>query len=152
MASGPESRKGVTVDREELVAFVRRRGQAVLATRGPDGAPQATAVDVAVTDQAEIVFDVSIHSREYQNLQSFPLVAMVVGGGEEVTLQCEGAADLLAGQDRDRCLRAYFQQHPDGRERALAAYLAYVRIRPRSLRLSDFRSTSFGVQEFVLEQ
>ena len=140
------------MNREELVAFVRRRGQAVLATRGPDGAPQATSVSIAATEQAEIVFDVSIHSREYQNLQAFPLVAMVVGGGEEVMLQCEGAADLLAGQDRDRCLRAYFQQHPTGREQALAPYLTYVRIRPRSLRLSDFRSESFGVEEFSLEQ
>jgi pyridoxine/pyridoxamine 5'-phosphate oxidase len=138
------------VDRAELVAFVLRRKQAVLATRGPDGAPQASSVSVAVTDQAEIVFDVSIHSREYQNIVAFPQVAMVIGGDEEVTVQCEGAADLLTGEDRDRCLRTYFQQHPNGRERALRPYIAHVRIRPRLLRLADFRTESFGVQEIFL--
>ena len=134
------------MDRAELVAFVLRRRQALLATRGPDGAPQSSSVDVAVTDEAEIVFDVSIHSREYQNLVAFPLVALVIGADEEVTVQCEGTADLLSGEDRDRCLRTYFQQQPNGRDRALKAYIAHVRVRPRMLRLAD----PFGVQDILL--
>lgn len=136
--------------REELVAFVRRRGQAKVATQGPDGAPQATGVSIAVTDQAEFVFDVSIHSREHQNIRAFPLVGVVIGSGEEVTLQFEGTAEVLDDDERDPYLRAYFQQHPNGRERAQASYIAYVRVRPGLLRLSDFRPESFGVQEFVL--
>jgi pyridoxine/pyridoxamine 5'-phosphate oxidase len=134
------------VHREELVAFVRRRGQAVVATRGPDGAPQVTSVGIAVTAEAEFVFELSIHSREHQNIRAFPLVGMVIGGDEEVTLQFEGSAERLDGDERDRCLRAYFQQHPLGRDRSQASYITYVRVRPGILRLSD----SFGVQEFVL--
>lgn len=139
------------MNREELVAFVRRRGQAVLATQGPDGAPQATSIGIAITDDAEIIFDLSIHSREHQNLQSSPVVALVIGADDDVTLQCEGVADVLVGVDRDRCLRVYFQQQPSGRDRAQATYITYVRVRPGQLRLSDFRAGSFGVQEFRLD-
>jgi general stress protein 26 len=140
------------VDRAELVAFVRRRGVAVVATRGPDGAPQAAEVGVAVTEDAEIIFDTSIHSREYHNILAFSQVALVVGGDEEVTVQSEGVADVLTGEDRDRCLRVYFQQYPEGRERALNPDIAHVRIRPLWIRLSDYRPGSFGVQEIQLDQ
>ena len=139
------------MDRAELVAFVQRRGHALLATRGPDGVPQVTKVRMAVTDEGEFVFDTSIHSREYQNIKAFPLVALVIGGEEEVTLEVEGPADVLAGADRDRCLRAYFQQHPDTREQAQARYVVYLRIRPSALRLSDVRTGSFGIQEIRLD-
>ncbi len=44
------------MDRTELMSFIRQRGLAVVATRGPDGTPQAALVGVAVTDQAEIIF------------------------------------------------------------------------------------------------
>lgn len=135
------------MDRAELVAFVRRRGRAVLATRGPDGAPQAIPVELAVTDEAEFVLDTSRGSDPLRNMIAFPLVALVIGGDEEMTIQCEGTADVLAGDDRDRCLRAYFQQHPARRERALDPDVTHVRVRPRSVRLSDYRPESYGVQD-----
>jgi hypothetical protein len=139
------------MDRAELVAFVRRRGQAVLATRGADGAPVATPVGIAITDEAEIIFDTSTASREFANIEAFPLVALVIGGGEDMTLQSEGPADVLSGPDRDRCLRAYFQQHPAGRARAATPGVAHVRIRPDRMRLNDYRPNSYGVQEIQLD-
>jgi hypothetical protein len=140
------------MDHPELLAFVHRRGWAVLATSGPDGAPQTTKVPIAITDEAELIFEMSIHSREHQNIAAFPLVALIIGEGEEVAVQCEGTVDLLTGGARDRCLRSYFQQHPDARERALAPYLVHARIKPRTVRVSDYRSESYGVQEILLDR
>jgi hypothetical protein len=45
------------VDRAQFVQVVRRRGLAVVAARGPDGAPQAALVGIAATDRGELVFD-----------------------------------------------------------------------------------------------
>jgi PPOX class probable F420-dependent enzyme len=139
------------MDRAALVAFVRRRGLAVVATRGPDGAPQAALVGIAATERAELVFDTSIRSRKYANIQRSPQVAAVIGFDDEVTLQCEGTADVLTGADRDRCLIAYFDQYPVGRERARDPDIAHIRIRPRWLRLSDYRPDSFVVEETRLD-
>jgi PPOX class probable F420-dependent enzyme len=105
------------VDRAQLVEFVRRRGLAVVATRGPDGAPQAALVGIAATDRGELVFDTAAGSRKVANLRAFPRVALVIGWDDEVTLQCEGHAGVVTGPERDRCLRAYVEQYPDGRER-----------------------------------
>lgn len=104
------------MDRAELVTFVRRRGLAVVATRGPDGAPEAALVGVAATDHGEIVFDTSIGSRKYCNILAYPRVALVIGWEDEVTVQCEGIADVLRGAERARCLVAYLDQYPDGRQ------------------------------------
>lgn len=139
------------MDRAELVTFVRRRGLAVVATRGPDGAPEAALVGVAATDHGEIVFDTSIGSRKYCNILAYPRVALVIGWEDEVTVQCEGSADILVGADRDRCLRTYLEQYPDGRQRACAPDIAHIRVRPGWVRHSDYRPGSFGIQETRLD-
>ena len=135
------------MDRAELIAFVRERRLAVVASRGPDGAPQAALVGVAATDLAEIIFDTSDSSRKYANIQRDSRVAVVVGWDDEVTVQCEGQADVLDGDELERCRRFYFEQFPDGRERAAWPDIAYVRIRPHWVRHSDFRPDTFGSSE-----
>ena len=142
---------GVTIDGAELMRFVRQHGLAVVATRGLEGAPEAALVGVAATDQQEIVFDTAIRSRKYRNIQANPRVALVIGWEDEVTVQCEGVADILIGADRDRCLRAYLEQYPDGRRRAEDPDIAHIRVRPGWVRHSDYRPGSFGIHETRLD-
>ncbi len=140
------------MDRPKLVTFLRERGLAVIATRGPDGAPQAALVGVTATDQAEIIFDTSASSRKYANIQARPEVAVVIGWDDEVTVQCEGRADILSGAERTRCLQAYFDQYPDGQQRAQDPDIVHVRIRPHWVRHSDYRPDSFAIHETRLDE
>jgi Pyridoxamine 5''-phosphate oxidase. len=139
------------MDRNELIAFTRQIGLAVVATAGPDGAPQAALVGVAATDEGELVFDTSRASRKVANLIRNARVALVIGGWQdEVTLQCEGVADILDGDELLRCRPFYFDQYPDGLERAKHPDIVYVRARPQWVRCADFRPESFGFSEAVL--
>jgi PPOX class probable F420-dependent enzyme len=131
----------------ELVAFIRQRGLAVVATCAADGAPEAALVGIAATEGSELVFDTSRASRKYRNLQASPRVAVVIGWDDEVTVQCEGIADTPTGEDADRCRQAYFTQYPDGIERARDPQVVHVRIRPTWLRYSDYRPDTFAVVE-----
>lgn len=140
------------MDRAQLSEFVRQRGLAVVATRAPDGSPEAALVGIAATDRGELVFDTSAASRKCRNLRTFRRVAVVIGWDDEVTVQCEGDAEVLAGEERDRCLRAYVQQYPDGRQRAEDPEIVLVRIRLNWGRLSDYRPESFGIDELVLDE
>ncbi len=135
------------MDRRELADFVRRRGLAVVATRAPDGSPEAALVGVTATDRGEIVFDTSRTSRKCRNLQHFPRVAVVVGWNDEVTVQCEGDAVVLSGAERERCLRAYLARFPDGAGRAADPDIVHVSVRPVWVRRSDFRPWGAGVEE-----
>jgi general stress protein 26 len=120
----------------QFIDFVRQRDLAVIATRGADGAPQAALVGIAATWRAELAFDTSRSSRKYRNLSAFAQVAMVIGWDNEMTVQCEGIADIPMGSDHDRCLDAYLAQYPDGVERAHEPDIVHVRVRPNWLRYS----------------
>jgi hypothetical protein len=74
-------------------------------------------------------------------------LGLVIGWDNEMTMQCEGTADIPTGADRDRCLQAYLAQYPDGVERAHDRDIVHVRVRPSSLRYSDYRPRSFTVEE-----
>lgn len=140
------------MDRAQFVEFVHRRGLAVVATRGPNGAPQAALVGIAATDRGELVFDTARSSRKVANLQAFPRVALVIGWDDEITLQCEGHAEVITGAERERCLRAYLEQYPDGHERAEDPDIVLVRVELDWGRLSDYRPESFGTDELVLSE
>jgi PPOX class probable F420-dependent enzyme len=132
------------VDRAELVSFVRARGLGVVATTGPTGSPEAALVGIAASDEGELIFDTSTRSRKLANLSSRPRVALVVGWDDEVTLQVEGDAEVVGGDDFGRCLAAYVAQYPDGAERARDPQIVLIRVQPMWGRLSDYRPGSFG--------
>jgi hypothetical protein len=92
------------VDQRQFINFVRQRGLAVIATRGADGAPQAALIGITATERGELVFDTSRGSRKYHNLSAFAQVALVIGWDNEMTVQCEGTAEIPTGADHDRCL------------------------------------------------
>ena len=139
------------MDRGELIEFVRHRGLAVVATRDAAGTPEAALVGIAATDRAELVFDTSVRSRKCVNLKAFPRVAVVIGWDDEVSVQGEGVAEVVTGQERDRCLSAYLEQYPDGRERAADPEIVLVRVRLDWVRHCDYRPESFGIVEGVLD-
>lgn len=138
------------MDQQQFINFVRQRGLAVIATRGADGAPHAALVGISATPRGELVFDTSRSSRKYRDLCAFAQVALVIGWDNEITVQCEGTADIPTGTDHDRCVQAYFAQYPDGVERAHDPDIVHVRVRPSWLRYSDYRRGSFTVEETTL--
>lgn len=135
------------MEQAELIEFVRARGLGVVASRGTNGSSQAALVGIAATERGEIVFDCSRGSRKYANIERDPAVALVVGWEDEVTVQIEGRADVPGGGDLHRCKTAYFEQYPDGRDRAEAPDIAHIRVTPQWLRYSDFRPDTFGSSE-----
>jgi pyridoxine/pyridoxamine 5'-phosphate oxidase len=130
-------------------AFLRQHRFAVISTV-QDGAPQAALVGIAVTERLEIVFDTVTTSRKYANLVADPRVALVVGWDVGQTVQAEGVADLPSGADLAACKRTYFALWPDGRERERWPDIAYVRVRPRWLRFSDYGIAPPRIEELTL--
>jgi Pyridoxamine 5'-phosphate oxidase len=121
----------------------------VIATRAPDGAPQAALVGIAATDQGVLIFDTAASSRKCRNLRAFPRVAVVNGLGGRAHRPVRGKRRCPDGRRAERCLRIYLRQYPDGQQRADDPEIVLVRIRPDWGRLSDYRPDSFGVQQIA---
>ena len=137
------------IERGELFQYLSAQRYAVEATAGSNG-PQAAVVGVAVTEELEIVFDTLDSTRKARNLERDPRVALVVGWDDEQTAQIEGVADFPSGEELRRLQRRYFEVWPDGPQRLSWPGIAYVRVRPRWIRYSDFRRSPPRVEELIL--
>jgi general stress protein 26 len=138
------------VNRQELIAYVRAKGDGIVATATPDGAPEAAYVAITATDAGELVFDARPNSRKIANIRENPRVAVVIDGRDETTLQCEGAADIPSGPDRDRCIAAYAQAFPEFAESVASDRVVVVRITLDWARYGDYGSKPAVVSEVEL--
>jgi hypothetical protein len=128
--------------RAELLQFMKLQRHAVIASAGPEGAPQAAVVGIVVTDEFEVFFDTLDSTRKAQNLRARERVAFVVGGLEadaNRTVQLEGVADEPTDVELDELKHLYFERFIDGPQRQAWKGLIYVRVKPTWLRYSDFR-------------
>jgi hypothetical protein len=133
----------------ELYAFLRKHRLAVISTIGATS-PQAAVIGIAVTEALDIIFDTLTTSRKYANLRADPRAALAIGWDAAQTVQYEGIADWPSGPDLDACKRIYFEAWPDGPDRERWPDIAYIRIRPRWLRYSDFSDTPAKIEELTI--
>ncbi len=122
-----------------MVAYVRRHGDGVVSTLGPDGAPQAAYLALTATDRGELVLDARATSRKVANVRRDARVAVVVGGADGTTLQAEGVADLPRGATRDRCAAAYAAAFPQFAASLADDGIVVVRVVLSWARHGDFR-------------
>ena len=138
------------MDRRGLVEYVRAHGDGVLSTLGPDGAPQSAYLALTATDEAELVLDARGASRKVANLRADPRVAVVVGGRDGTTLQCEGFADVPSGDERDTCAAAYAATFPQFATSLTDPTIVVVRVRLTWARFGDYRSPAPRITEVAL--
>jgi uncharacterized pyridoxamine 5'-phosphate oxidase family protein len=138
-----------SVTPNDFLGFLRKHRFAVVSTAA-HGVPQAALVGIAVTDAFEIVFDTVTTTRKYANLTADPRVALVAGWDYGQTVQVEGVADVLSGNELAACKEDYFAVWPDGRERQRWPDIAYIRVRPRWLRYSDYAVAPPRIEELTL--
>lgn len=133
-----------SITRAEFVEFARANELSVVATTDSAGNPEAALVNIAVTDDAEILFNTKVAARKTGNIAGNARVALVVGTGA-VSIQVEGVADILSGEQRQAYAQTFQQLLP--RSRALTDDFALVRLTPQWLRYLDVRPDSFRLVE-----
>ena len=131
----------------EVFQFMNRERLGVLATAGESGQPEAALMGFAVTPELEIIFDTLTTSRKYPNLKKNPRVAWVIGGATEVTVQYEGIARELAGEELAKYKKIYFAAFPDGPSRESWAGITYFAVRPTWVRYCDYNPNARRIEE-----
>lgn len=97
------------------MAFARAAELAVLATASPAGKPEAALLGIAATDEGELVVDVPDHARKLANIDRNNQVAVVIGWREGVSIQVEGHARVVTGEERRRYEQVYLARFPGSR-------------------------------------
>ncbi|UMO99789.1 pyridoxamine 5'-phosphate oxidase family protein [Amycolatopsis sp. EV170708-02-1] len=138
------------MDHSEMIEYVRGQRAGTVSTIGPGGAPQAAYLTLAITGRGEFVFDAKPDSRKVANLRRDGRIAIVVGGADGTTLQCEGATDFPAGTGLDRCKAAYLAAFPEFTESIDGGGVVVLRVVPTWARFGDFRSGTPELREIRL--
>lgn len=133
----------------DLHRFIAQCKLGVLSTIAETGAPQSALVGIAVTPDLEIIFDTVKTSRKYPNLMERSRCSFVIGWAGEQTLQYEGEAAELQGQELEQCQEVYFQVWPECRTHLAWPGIVYFRVRPRWIRYSDFDQNPPLIREFT---
>jgi general stress protein 26 len=131
----------------EEVQFMSRERLAVLSTVNDVGQPQAALMGFAVTPDLEIIFDTVKSSRKYPNLKKNPRVAWVIGCSSETTVQYEGMAEELEGEELTKYKKTYFAAFPDGPARQNWPGITYFVVRPKWIRYCDYDPKKRRIEE-----
>jgi Pyridoxamine 5'-phosphate oxidase len=132
---------------DEAFGFMRGESLGVLCSVNGEGQPQAALVGFAVTPELEIVFDTVKSSRKYANLKKDARCAWVIGCTSEVTVQYEGLAKELDGEELARYKKVYFGKFEDGPVRESWAGITYFVVRPKWVRYCDYNLGQQRIEE-----
>jgi general stress protein 26 len=132
---------------EEVFRFMDAERLGVLSTATKAGRPEAALMGFAVTPELEIVFDTVRSSRKYPNLKENPRVAWVVGCTTEITVQYEGEAFELEGEELAKYKKIYFAKFPDGPARESWPGITYFVVRPKWVRYCDYNPGTRRIEE-----
>jgi PPOX class probable F420-dependent enzyme len=108
-----------SVDRDDLLEFVRPRHHMVLITRRRDGAPQASPVTGGVDDDGRIVVSTYPERAKAANARRDPEVSVLVLSDDfgDAWVQVDGTCEVLDVPDSVEPLVGYFRnisgEHPD---------------------------------------
>ena len=141
---------GTQEELQTAIDFAVEQRLAVLSTVSPSSQPQAALMGVAITRDLEIVFDTRNTTRKYANLLANPKAAFVIGCLGEKSIQYEGIAIELAGDELKHYLPIYFSAFPDGVERQSWPGMTYFLVRPTWLRYCDYSRRPPFIREFTL--
>ena len=139
------------MDRRQVIEFIRAHKLAVEATLQRDNkGVQAAVVGVVVNDDLELFFDTLDTTRKLRNIVADPRIAFVFFDDMR-TVQYEGVADFPQGPELENFYRRYIDAFPDGVERRAQPGIAYVIVRPRWVRASDYSTTPPTITHFDLD-
>lgn len=120
----------------------------MLATIHTDKAcPEAAVLEFSETDDLEIIFDTFSTYRKYKNLQDNPKIALVIGWDGDITVQYEGIAKELSGEELEQCKRIHIQKLPKAVKFENMKVVRYFKVKPTWIRYSDLSKDPWEVFE-----
>ncbi len=134
-------------DSEIISDFIKEHKIAVLSTVTHDFLPQSAVVGISETENLELIFGTANDSRKYQNLKNNPRVSLVIGWDQGKTVQYEGEAVELTGEERDEAINIHLSKTSSAAKYLSKPQEAIFKIVPKWIRYSDVSTDPWDVKE-----
>jgi uncharacterized protein YhbP (UPF0306 family) len=130
-----------------ITDFIKGHDLAVLATVTHDFLPQASVMGFTVLEDLELVIGTFRSSRKYSNLQKNPRVALVIGWHGGKTVQYEGQAQELVGDELIQFKDKYLESMPTAAKYVPATDAVYYKISPKWIKFTDASRNPWHIVE-----
>ena len=123
--------------KSQILAFIQGQPYGVISTVKPSGQPEAAVVAVTAMPDLSIIFATSNKTHKHKNLEANPKIAVTIGFDFPFTVQIEGTATLLKGEERREAHEMHLAKHPETLYYD-SADDPYYRIKPTWIRYTHF--------------
>ncbi len=134
------------MDRKDIYEFLKSNDHCVLSTSSDDR-PQSALMGFGISEDLDFIFGTSNKSRKYNNIQNNSNVSIVVGFDQGKTVQCEGIAELLEGEELDKYKNIYFTLRPSVKKYESLPDQVYFKVKLNWLRYTDVTKQPWDVTE-----
>ena len=139
------------MDNKQIIFdFIKKQKLAVISTVGVDNKPESAVLEFGETEELELIFDTFTSSRKYKNLQTNKNVSFVIGWDEDITVQYEGVAEEIRGEDAKKYKQAYWDKNPKAKRWELREGIVYFKATPKWIRYSDLNKDPWDIFEVSL--
>lgn len=135
--------------KKTILDFIKKQKLAVISTVG-ENKPESAVLEFGETDDLEIIIDTFTSSRKYKNLQTNKNVSFVIGWDEDITVQYEGIAEEVKGDEAKRYKQAYWSKNPKAQRWDSREGITYFKITPIWIRYSDLNKDPWDIFEIKL--
>ncbi len=127
-------------EKEKILNFIASQYLAVISTINKFNMPESAVVAFSQTPNLEIILGTFSTSRKYRNIENNNKVSLVIGWdeNEKTTVQYEGKAHELIGEEMERLSRNHIEKNPGSKRYHFNLDQRYIKIAPSWIRYSDF--------------
>ena len=146
-AMGPNRYKCMDSDTKKKIIrdLIDQSTLAVLSTVTPQNTSESAVVEISVRENLELIFDTLPNFRKYRNLKNNHDVSVVIGF-EPATVQYEGVAVELNGEELKEYRRMHFQKFPEA-VKFKKLGIRFFKIIPKWVRYTDVSRQPWEVFE-----
>lgn len=137
--------------KQKILDFLKRNKLMVVSTLSNKNIPQSAVVEFGETDNLEIIFDTFNTARKYRNLKHSKAISFVIGWDENITVQYDGEATELEGEELEKCKQLYFKKNPDAQRWESREGMSYFKASPKWVRYSDLNKDPWEVFEIEFQ-
>lgn len=137
-------------NKQTALDFIKNHKLAVISTVGANSKPESAVLEFGETEELELIFDTYTTSRKYKNLQINKNVSFVIGWDDDITVQYEGIAAEVRGEEATKYKQVYWSKNPKAERWESREGITYFKVTPKWIRYSDLNKDPWDVFEIKL--
>ena len=134
-------------DKSVILNFIKKHNVGVIATVDEKSNPESAVMEFGETETFELIFDAYSTSRKVKNIKQNNNVCFAIGGDEKETVQYEGKAFELAGEELIKYQEIYFKKIPEARKWSKEPEIVFFKVSPSWIRYTDLSKYPWNIKE-----